>query len=189
MRRPGHSNFLFVPGQTEAPTSRPPGPQMGRSSGKTLPPRNIGSGQKRKQQTWPSLLPRTGLRYPHYTPLGGEWGRTLRTGLGLQSTMHHGSIDPSKIIHSNCTVGRGVGVGWGFLFSQQLLLHHQSRVAIFSRSRCMAAVLARDDDRNVGWDVTFLYVFRGSRMSISQQICCCSRSPTVGGFTDIKEFS
>lgn len=66
----------------------------------------------------------------------------------------------------------GVGVGWGFLFSQQLLLHHQSRAAIFSRSRCMAAVLAQDDDRNVGWGglgwgVAFLYVFGGSRMSIS----------------------
>lgn len=49
----------------------------------------------------------------------------------------------------------GWGVDWGFLFSQQLLLHHQSRVTIFSSSRCMAAALAQDGDQNLGWGVIF----------------------------------
>lgn len=81
-----------------------------------------------------------------------------------------------QIIQSNCTVGEGVGVDWGFLFSQQLLLlHHQSRVAIFSCSRCMAAALAQDGDQNLGWAVTFLYVFQGNKMSISSRIWCCFR--------------
>lgn len=79
-----------------------------------------------------------------------------------------------QIVQSNCTVGEGVGVDWGFLFSQQLLLlHHQSRVAIFSSSRCMAAALAQDGDQNLGWAVTFLYVFQGNKMSISYRIWCC----------------
>lgn len=56
----------------------------------------------------------------------------------------------------NCAVGEGVGADWGFFFSQYLLLlHHQSRVAIFSRSRCMAAALAQDGDQNQGgWNIS-----------------------------------
>lgn len=46
---------------------------------------------------------------PPLHTMGGGWGSTLRTGLWLQSTMHHGSMDPSQIIHSNCTVERGWG--------------------------------------------------------------------------------
>lgn len=53
----------------------------------------------------------------------------------------------------------GWGVDWGFLFSQQLLLHHQSRVTIFSSSsRCMAAALAQDGDQNLGWGVIFFFM-------------------------------
>lgn len=142
--------------QTEAPTSRPPGPQMGRFSRESTSSKEYWIRTEKEAATRPSCCP------------GGlDLGTPTAHHGGGGSTMPHGSMDPSQIIHSNCTVGRGGGVGWGFLFSQQLLLHHQSRVAIFSRSRCVAAVLAQDDDRNVGWGVTFPYIFRGSRMSIS----------------------